>query len=257
MAVSERSQIYIVWWAVIFALIYGLSVGFLMHMVPPPDATMSADAVAAFYQEHKTAIQIGAVIASWTAAFMIPFWAVLGIQISRQETGKPVWTVMAIGGGVLMSIFLVLPPLFWGVAAFTPDRAPEVTQLMHQLGVLTWITTDQIYIFNWVALIVICFLPQTAPHSPFPRWYGYLCAWIGLMFEAGAIAFLTKTGPFAWDGLLAFFSPASLFCVWIIITAWLLLPKLKAQQRDAEAASAVSPQGDVEMSTPPSTPWPA
>jgi hypothetical protein len=62
----------------------------------------------------------------------------------------------------------VLPPLFWGVAAFTPNRPADVTAIMHELGTLTITTTDQYYIFMWVAVVVICLLPNRVVHSPFP-----------------------------------------------------------------------------------------
>ena len=231
---SERAQIGIVWWALALTTIYGIVLGCLLHMIPPPDATMSAPQIAQWYVERAFSIKIGATIGAWTGAFMLPLWAVIGIQVLRQEKGRPIWTVMAISGGAMMSIFLVLPPLFWGVAAFTPTRLPEITATMHELGLLTLVTTDQFYIFNWVAVIAICFRPQLAPHSPFPRWFGYFSAWIGLMFEAGAIAFNTRTGPFSWKGLLVFWSPLTLFGLWIIVMSYLLLTSLKLQLQEAK-----------------------
>jgi hypothetical protein len=233
---SERAQIGIVWWALALTATYGLVLGFLLHMIPPPDATMSAVEIARWYADHAFSIKVGATIASWTSAFMLPLWAVIGIQIARQEKGRPIWAVMAVAGGAMMSIFLVLPPLFWGVAAFTPGRSADTTAMMHELGVLTLTTTDQYYIFNWVAVVVICLRPQIAPHSPFPRWFGYFSAWIGMMFEAGAMAFNFRTGPFSWNGLLVFWSPLSLFGLWIGVMAYLLLKSLKLQRQDAVAA---------------------
>jgi hypothetical protein len=146
---------------------------------------------------------------------------------------------MTISGGVMMSIFLVLPPLFWGVAAFTPHRDPQATALMHELGMLTLTTTDQYYVFMWVAIVVICFLPTSVTHSPFPRWFGYFTAWIALMFEAGAFAFLPRTGPFAWNGLLVFWSPLTLFGLWIGVMSYLLLTNLKRQREEAQQEAAV------------------
>ena len=67
-------------------------------------------------------------------------------------------------------------------AAFTPTRDPQVTAVMHELGTLTLTTTDQYYVFMWVAICVISFIPATAKHSPFPRWFGYFNLWIGLSF---------------------------------------------------------------------------
>jgi hypothetical protein len=196
--------------------------------------------VARWYADRHDQIRIGAVIAGWCGAFMLPLAVVVAMQISRQERGRPVWSTLAVAGGAMMSLFLVLPPLFWGVAAFTPARAPEVTALMHELGMLTLVTTDQYYIFMWVAIAVICFMPTTVEHSPFPRWFGYLTIWIALMFEAGAIAFLPRTGPFAWNGLFVFWSPLSLFGVWIAVMATLLLKALKLQRESAEAQAAAA-----------------
>jgi hypothetical protein len=229
---SERSQRVLVWWGVIFVVIYGIAFALLLDMVPPPSAKMSANEIAAWYAERHDQVRIGAVIAGWTGAFLVPLTVVIAIQMARQETGPPtrkIWSLLTVCGGAMMSIFLVLPPLFWGVAAFTPSRTPEVTALMHELGMLTLVTTDQYYIFMWVAIAVISLRATTVVHSPFPRWYGYFTIWTALMFEAGAIAFLARTGPFAWNGLLVFWSPLALFGAWVGVTAYLLLKALRQQ----------------------------
>jgi hypothetical protein len=92
-----------------------------------------------------------------------------------------------------------------------------------------------------MAVVVVCFIPQNAPHSPFPRWFGYFNIWVVLLLEAGAIAFITRTGPFAWDGLMAFWSPTGLFGMWFFVMAYLLLKNLKLQRRDAESAAEAAP----------------
>jgi hypothetical protein len=235
---SERSQTILVWWAVVFAVIYGIVLWLLLDMVPPPSAKLSATQIAHWYAERHTQIRVGAVIASWTSAFMVPLAIVVAAQMSRQETGRKVWSAMTICGGTLMSIFLVLPPLFWGVAAFTPSRAPQITAIMHELGMLTLTTTDQYYVFMWVAVVVICWLPTSVSHSPFPRWFGYLTAWIAVMFEAGAFAFLPRTGPLAWNGLMVFWLPLILFGVWIAVMCNLLLRALKRQREEAQLEGA-------------------
>jgi hypothetical protein len=229
---SERSQRVLVWWGVIFAIIYGVAFVLLLHMVPPPSAKLPAVEIAAWYAQRHDSVRIGDVIASWTGAFLVPITVVIAIQMARQEAGPKIWSLLTVCGGAMMSIFLVLPPLFWGVAAFTPARAPEVTALMHELGMLTLVTTDQYYIFMWVAIAVISLRSTTIANSPFPRWYGYFTIWTALMFEAGAIAFLARTGPFAWNGLPVFWSPLVLFGAWIGVTAYLLL-KVIREQREA------------------------
>jgi hypothetical protein len=244
---SARSQRVLVWWALISGTIWAINLAVLFHMVPPPSATWSAEQIAAFYTEHKTEIRIGAVISSWTAAFLVPLMVVIAIQIARVEGGKRVWAVLAGAGGVMMTIFLVLPGVFWGVAAFTPERSPDSTALMHELGMLTFVTTAQYFIFAWVAMVVICLKSTTVKYSPFPRWFGYYTAWIALMLEAGAAGFLTRTGPFAWDGLLVFWAPLVLLGQWMTALAYLLLRNLKLQEREENEMLVPTPGSAVSV----------
>lgn len=238
---SEKSQRAILWWGIGMAVVYGIGLIFLFDMVPPPSAKWSAAQVADFYQEKSTQIRWGAVISGWTGAFMMPILAVVTIQMARVETGgAKIWSVLSLVSGALMSLFLALPPIFWGTAAYTADRGDEITAMMHQLGLLTLTTTDQYYIFMWVGVTVLALRPATqqVKHNPFPRWWGYLSLWITVMFEAGAFAFVPKSGPLSWNGLLVFWSPLSLFSVWIAIQCWLIFRALRGQEADKLAAGA-------------------
>jgi hypothetical protein len=107
---------------------------------------------------------------------------------------------------------------------------------MHELASLTMTTTDQFYIFLCVAVTVIALRPATqlVKNNPFPRWWGYMSLWITIMFEAGAIAFIPRSGPFAWNGLLVFWSPLILFSVWITIQSWLIFRALRAQRAEPD-----------------------
>jgi len=233
MSVSLRSQRWILWLGIVFAVIYGLAVLLLIDMIPPPDATMSEAQIGAWYAERHDSIRIGAMISAWTSGFMVPIGVVMTLQVARLERGRA-WTLMCAAGTWLMSIPLVLPPIFWGVAAYTKDRSPEVTSIMHELGTLTFVTTDQYYIYAWIAVAVISFLPTAVPHSPFPRWFGYLTIWAAFMFEAGAIAFLPRTGPFAWDGVLVLWSPVLIFSAYMIVLCFQLFKAISAQASAGE-----------------------
>ncbi len=233
---SARSQGALIWWCLGFTAINVVCWVFLFRMVPPPDATWSAAQVADFYQQYGTDIRVAAMITSWTSAFLVPLVVVISVQMARVEKGIPVWSILQFAGGILMTIFLVLPPLFWGVAAFSPDRPAEVTKLLHELALLTLVTTDQYFIFNFVALGVAALAFKGDEFWPFPRWYGYMTLWVAFFFEAGAIGFMTKTGPFSWNGLFVFWIPFALFFPWILLTCGLLLKALKRQHIAAAAA---------------------
>jgi hypothetical protein len=237
---SERSQRAILWWGIALGIIYIIAFIFLLQQVPTKNPAWSPEQVADWYVHNQSKIKWGAVIAGWTGAFMMPILAVVAIQMARVETGGwKIWSALSLVSGALMTLFLMLPPMFWGVAAYTaPRKNPEVTTLMHELGTLTLVTTDQFYIFLWVGVTVIALRPATqlVKNNPFPRWWGYLSLWITVMFEAGAVAFVPRSGPFAWNGLLVYWSPLTLFTVWITIQSWLVFRALRGQVADPDPA---------------------
>lgn len=235
---STRTQRVLLGWGLAGAVVWFVDLLFLLHMFPPPPATWTPAQVAHFYAQHSTEIKVGATLSSWVAGFFVPLATVIAAQIYRHEKGRPLWSILCCISGAMVSIFAVLPPIFWGVAAFTPSRAPEITAIMHELGVLSYITTDQYYVFLWVGVAVICLTPNSVVHSPFPRWFGYFTVWVTLMIEAGAIAFLTRTGPFAWNGLFPFWMPIILFGVWAVVLAILLFRAIADQERDEAARIA-------------------
>jgi hypothetical protein len=234
---SERSQRAILWWGIGLAVAYTFALIFLLQQVPTKNPAWSAEQVAAWYADNQGKIKWGAVIAGWAGGFMMPILAVFAVQMARVEGGWKIWSALSLVSGAMMSLFLALPPLFWGVAAYTaPRNDPEVTTLMHELGTLTLTATDQYYIFMWVGVTVLALRPATqlVKNNPFPRWWGYLSLWITIMFEAGAVAFVPRSGPFAWNGLLVFWSPLTLFGVWISIQSWLVFRALRAQAADRD-----------------------
>ncbi|AMK19837.1 MULTISPECIES: hypothetical protein [Sphingobium] len=229
MSVSINAQRALIWWALLMMVTFMLCFVFLIKMVPLPPASLNAEQVAAIYRENSVSIRIGGVICSWVAAFMVPLALVIAVQMRRIEQGWPIWSVLQLCGGCLMSMFLVFPPLIWGVAAFSPDRPAEITLAIHELANLTLVTTDQYYIFQFVAIAVVSLMGRQDALSPFPRWFGYLTIWTAIMFELGAFGFIPRTGPFAWNGLFVFWIPLSIFGLWIIVTSVLILGALKRQ----------------------------
>jgi len=243
---SEQSQRAILWWGIALAVIYTIALIFLLQQVPTKNPAWNAEQIAQWYAANQTKIKWGAVICSWTGAFMMPILAVVAVQMARVETGGwKIWSALSLVSGAMMSLFLMLPPMFWGVAAYTaPRKDSEVTALMHELATLTLTTTDQYYIFLWVGITVICLRPATqlVKNNPFPRWWGWMSLWITIMFEAGAIAFIPRSGPFAWNGLLVFWSPLSLFGVWITVQSFLIFRALRLQSADPEPTPTNDPR---------------
>ena len=83
-----------------------------------------------------------------------------------------------------------------------------------------------------VAIAVISLRPTEVPHSPFPRWFGFFTIWTILITEVAVMGYLTRTGPFAWNGLFVFWIPLALGSIWLITMAVMVLRALKRQRAD-------------------------
>jgi hypothetical protein len=232
MLFSTTAQKILTWWSLLALVAFGLSWMFLLEMVPPPPATLNAAQIAAIYLARAAHILDGAAITSWTGGFLIPLSCVLTAQMVRLQKAWSIWSMMQLVGGVMTSLWLSLPTIFWGAAAFQPDRAIDATMLANQLGALTMVTTDQYYMYWLVPIAVICLTVPYQDDSPFPRWLGYLTIFETLALSPGPFAFLFKSGLFAWNGLLVLFIPLFSFFIWMAFVFWQLLRAL-GRQNDA------------------------
>jgi hypothetical protein len=209
-------------------------------MVPPPSPKLPASVIADFYRQNALQIRIGAMITSWTSAFMVPLALVISAQMQRIDKGVPLLATAQVIGGAMMSMFLVFPPIIYGVAAFTADRAPEITSTLHEIGSLVLVTTDQYYMFQLFAIIYFCLTRPQDDLSPFPRWLGWLTLWAGIIYEVGPIGFMFKRGPFAWDGIIVFWMPFVTFGIWVTVMSVLLLQKIKLQRAASNDAAVTA-----------------
>jgi hypothetical protein len=228
---SIGTQRFMMWLAIVLTLIFAVSWVWLMGFFPPPPADLPADKVAELYSLHNVRFRIGVILALIAGGFLVPISIVISVQMARLEKGLPLWAILQGTTGTIGSIFIWLPVLLWGVTAFTPERAPELTRLFHEFGWLTFIVPLSLFPMQLLGIIVVCFTKDEPDSvSAFPRWLGYLSVWQAIQSFGGPMAVLFKTGIFAWNGLLPFYLPFTLFTVWYIAICWTILRALRCQQ---------------------------
>lgn len=233
-AANVRSQRILVWTTIVLGIVFAISYMWLIGFFPPPPANLPADEVAELYSANNIRFRIGVILALISGAFILPITLVISLQMARLEKGVPVWALLQGLAGAVGSIFVFLPVLIWGVAAFSVERAPELTLLMHEFGWLLFITPLSLFPMQLIGIIIIAFTKdEDDAHSAFPRWLGYLTAWQLVQSFGGPIAVLFKTGIFSWAGLLPFWLPFSLFFAWLIAICITLLRALRHQEANA------------------------
>jgi hypothetical protein len=141
------------------------------------------------------------------------------------------WSILQALTGALGTIFLWGPPLIWGAAAFTVTRDPSLTLLLHELGWLSFITPVTAFPLQLVSIAIVSLSqPRSSVSTALPRWIGYLTVWQALQSVGGLLAMLFKSGPLAWNGLIPFYIPLTLFFVWVVAISYTLLRAIREQE---------------------------
>src|SRR4051812_36200989 len=218
---SSATTVACAWITVATLGLTGIAFFLVTGYVPPPHANASAQEIANFYADNKDRLQAGILLLFISWAGWGTLVAALGAQMGRIEGGRPVLTYMMMLGGCLGWVFLLLPTMILGVATYRPERSPELTQTLHDLGWICAFFPFLPFAMMGIAMAVATFQDPN-PRPVFPRWSAYANIWATILFlPAGALLFF-KNGVFAYDGLFVFWVPFFIFGAWILMLAWVV-----------------------------------
>lgn len=195
----------------------------LAGFIPPPAAYWDQAQIAAFYTERSTLIMSGMIVGLAASMGYITLSAGISVQMSKMKgVGRiPIYLQMISGVGSTM--MLVIPFVVFALTAFRADtRSPELTQTLNDAGWLLFLTPFTTFITQNCA-IGYAVLIDRSERPVFPRWVGYYNLWVSVLFSPVALAYMFKSGPFAWHSIFPFWIPAPIFLLWIVLMSWMML----------------------------------
>src|ERR1700722_17852346 len=101
---------------------------------PPLSPTLSPEDVAAFFRTNHSGIMGVSILCNLIACSLVPLFAVAAVQISRAGTSSAVLTyayVICVGIGATA---FILADYCLGMAAFRPERDPQLTSLLNDMA---------------------------------------------------------------------------------------------------------------------------
>ena len=207
------------WWtlpvvAVIWISAFVLFPGF----TPPMSPTLSAEQVAAFYRDpaNLSRIRGSMILFNWFCVGLVPVLVLIAMQIRRMAHRTPIFTYAMLGcvaGGP--TLFLVAN-IFWLLAAFRPERSPELTQMFNDLAWITFTSQVPFLIAQSVLLALAIYFDD--PRRPvLPRWVAHFNLVVAAALVPAAFVALTLSGPVAWDGVLSFWLKNIAIGAWIVV----------------------------------------
>jgi hypothetical protein len=213
--------------AVVLAL---LGMVIVSGIVPPQDPSAGGEEIADWYSGDTTGIRLGMLISMIAFTLFVPFGIAIAIQTRRTED-RPVLSYVQLACVAIAALEGVIAAVIWSTAAFRPeDIDPDITRAINDLA---WFA----FLFDippfsvWMAAIGIAVLRDRSEPPVFPRWVGYLNLWAATFILPGMLMTFFKTGPFAFDGLLALYLPFSVFFAWMLVMSVMLFKAIAAEGR--------------------------
>jgi hypothetical protein len=217
-------------WLAVFLLFPGF--------VPPMSPQMSAEEVAAFYRDphNLPRIRYSMIIFNWFAVGLIPILALIVLQIRRMEHRTPIFSYSIIACAAGGPTIFLLADLFWLLAAFRPERDPELTLLFNDLAWVTFSSQVGFLIAQSVILALAIYLDRQA-RPVFQPWVAHFNLLVAAAMVPAAFAGLALEGPIAWDGLLTFWVRNAAIGLWIVVMGYVLGRAIHRQRREEAAAA--------------------
>jgi hypothetical protein len=231
-----RLQLLSAWCGPAFLVTFIVFWGILGHNLPNPSPALSATELAARYANNTGQIRLGFIICMISVCLYLPWCSYLSARISQMESGFPTMANLQLIGGALTVTVVSFSACFWAIAAFRPERNPELIQFATDTG---WLiidlqytcTTLQMFAF---AVAVLCDRKGREAGTPLmPNWACYLSIFFGISFFPASLTGVLRTGPFAWDGVMSYYFPYFCWLAWETMTSGFMIKDIRRRMREA------------------------
>ncbi len=210
---NRKLDQYICFWSVpFFYNLFGLVFVPLSWMMPPRSPTSDIADVIAFMQSPN--LLIACTILTLAIGLSAVGNACYMVQMRRMSV-SPVFLFAFMAGAIVGAVVGALFPMFcFGLGAFRSGYDPEILQMMYDFGYLSFIGSLGCFVLNWGMLGLAILLDK---NNILPKWLGYYVIWQLMTEFFVATVWIAHDGPFAWDGLLAFWFNMVIYVPWQII----------------------------------------
>lgn len=233
-AMNTRGQRILLWTVPPAAALFVLAYFMFPVFSAPLSPTMTPEQVAAFFAENTTGILGVAILCNLIACSLVPLFAVTAVQMSRIGTSSNVFTyayILCVGVGLTA---FILADYCWGMAAFRPERDPQLISLLNDMAWFFFIAPVGTIVVQNLCLALSIYLDDR-PDPVFPRWVAHFNIAAAALLVPSAFSILHKSGPLAWDGVLSFHLRLSVFACYIVVMFVVLIGVVNRQGEEQEA----------------------
>ncbi|OAN38673.1 hypothetical protein [Mycolicibacterium iranicum] len=223
-----RTQLISLWTAPVFGAVFLIAFVAFPGFLPPMSPQMTADQVAAFYADNTAMIRFSMITYNLCGIMLLPFFMVIVVQMKRMATQSHALAYCYLTAAVSGATLFALADIFYLVAAFRPERSPELLLLLNDLAWITLVAPVGMLVAQNLLLGLAVYL-DSGPSPVFPRWVGHFAVVTGLAMAPAAAAAVFRTGPLAWDGVISFWLRGGALVAFVGVMFFVLRAALRRQ----------------------------
>lgn len=241
--VHERLQLALWGCGIGFGVLFFVGLALLSGFIPPPSPDLTGAELLAKY-DNTNMVKFGIVVGLLGATLLVPWSAMVSLQIARMEEGRrvPLWAIFSFIAGAVNAVAFILPFIFWAGAYYRPDRNPELVQLISDMTWLEFLLFFPAFSMQLFALAMAGLTQKQGPQV-FPRWFLYLNLWMSLIGSTGTLCIFFFSGPFAWNGAIGFYLPVGAYVLFLPITYVMFYKAIRAEKLQYQDAETLDPVG--------------
>lgn len=227
-------ELILLWTMPVLGLIWLSAFLLFPGFVQPMSPTLSAEEVAAFYRDPQNLprIRYSMIVFNWFCVGLIPVLMMLALQVRRMAHRTPIFSFCILGCAAGGPTLFLIANLFWLLAAFRPERDPELIMLFNDLAWITF-TTQVGFLIAQSLFLALAIYSDRQARPVLKPWVAHFNLLIAAALVPAGFAPLAQEGVIAWDGLLSFWVKNIAIGLWIVVMALALGKAIYRQRREA------------------------
>lgn len=226
-----RAQNAILWSTPAVALALAVLFVAFPGFLPPMSPSMSPEEVARFYRENTAATRLSMVGFNLCGIMIVPFFVLIMGRMARMGGQSRILAFSYLTSIVAGATLFAISNILFGVAAFRPERDPELVQVLNDLAWLLFIAPIGMVVAQFALLAAAVYLDDRE-RPVFPRWVAPYSLVTGLVMAPAAGAAVFREGPLAWDGFVSFWLRNGAFAVFVAVMFVQVRAALRKEARE-------------------------
>ncbi|MEZ0363472.1 hypothetical protein ACAG26_07180 [Mycobacterium sp. pUA109] len=231
-----KTQLISVWTAPVFGVVYLIAFLAFPGFVPPMSPQLTAPQVADFYGAHTGAIRFSMVTYDLCGVMLLPFFMVIVVQMKRMATQSHVFAYCYLTAAVSGATLFALSNIVFLVAAFRPERNPDLVLLLNDLAWMLLIAPVGALVAQNLLLAAAVYFDD-GPDPVFARWVGHFAVATAAAMAPAVGAAVVTSGPLAWNGAVSFWLRNGALVVFVAVMFFVLRDAVRRQAVRAGVAA--------------------